>query len=452
MLSELKNRAFLRKTVYIMIPVILQQLISVGINFLDNVMIGPFGEYQISAVSLGNQFYNLFRFVCMGLGSGAIVMSSQYWWAKEYGKMKTVAAIAMRLTFALSLVFGVISTAAPGLVLKIYTDDPQIIESGLDYVRLIGWTYVISGLSSSATYLLRSSGHVKIPLISSIVALFLNLFFNWVFIYGKLGAPRMEATGAAVGTVIARAFEFLLIFGYFMFKDENFGFRFKHFGLRDGELWKKFISYSLPVLISDTLLGIGLSISSSVVGHMGAEVAAANAIVASADQLITIPKMGIAGAAGVIIGNTVGEGDRDRARREGSAYCAIGVLLGLCASCLYLALRRPYVSLYTVDEGTKQIALSFFTMFVFMSPLQTLSYTLSKGVLRAGGDTRFLLWADIILLWGVSLPLGSLAAFVWHLPVFWTYFLLKMEFGLKSILCLIRFLTGKWIREVNVDI
>ena len=451
MLTELKNRDFIEKTVHIMIPVILQQLISVGINFLDNVMIGPFGEYQISSVSFGNQFYNLFRFVCMGLGSGAIVMSAQYWGAKEYSKLKTVAAIALRLTFFLSLVFSVMSIAFPKAVLRLYTDDPLTIAAGISYVRLIGWTYVISGLSSSATYLLRSTGHVKVPLISSIIALFLNLFFNWVFIYGKLGAPRMEATGAAVGTVIARAFEFLLIFGYFMLKDEKFGFRFKHFALRGAEIRKTYMRYSLPVLVSDTLLGVGISVVSSVLGHIGADVSAANAIVASADQLITIPKMGMAGAAGVIIGNTVGEGDRERARREGAAYSFIGTILGLLASGVYLLLRKPYISLYSIDPGTVDLAMQFFMMYVIMSPLQTLSYTLSKGVLRAGGDTKFLLWGDIILLWAISIPLGWLGAFVWHLPIFWTYFLLKMEYGLKSIICLIRFLTGKWIREVNVE-
>lgn len=451
MLSELKNRAFIEKTIHIMIPVVLQQLISVGINFLDNVMIGPFGEFQIASVSFGNQFYNLFRFVCMGLGSGAIVMSAQYWGAKEFAKLKTVAAIALRLTFFLSLVFSVFSILTPELVLRLYTDDTATIAAGTEYVRLIGWTFVISGLSSSATYLLRSTGHVKIPLISSIIALFLNLFFNWVFIYGKLGAPRMEATGAAVGTVIARAFEFLLIFGYFMFKDESFGFRFKHFALRNTEIRRKYINYSLPVLVSDTLLGVGISVVSSVLGHIGADVSAANAIVASADQLITIPKMGMAGAAGVIIGNTVGEGDTERAKREGAAYCFIGVILGLIASGLYVILRKPYLSLYTVDEGTVDLAMQFFLMYIVMSPLQTLSYTLSKGVLRAGGDTKFLLWADIILLWVISIPLGCLGAFVWHLPIFWTYFFLKMEYGLKSIICLIRFLTGKWIRRVAVE-
>lgn len=451
MLTELKNRSFIEKSMHIMIPVILQQLISVGINFLDNVMIGPFGEYQIASVSFGNQFYNLFRFVCMGLGSGAIVMSAQYWGAKEYPKLKTVAAIALRITFVISLVFTVLSVAAPAMVLRLYTDDMLTVAAGINYVRLIGWTFIISGLSSSATYLLRSTGHVKVPLLSSIIALFLNLFFNWVFIYGKLGAPRMEATGAAVGTVIARAFEFLLIFGYFMLKDENFGFRFRHFTLHNNIIGRKYISYSLPVLISDTMLGIGISVVSSVLGHIGAEASAANAIVASADQLITIPKMGMAGAAGVVIGNTVGEGQTERAKREGAAYSFIGAVLGLFASVVYLILRRPYLSLYSVNENTVNFAMQFFLMYVIMSPLQTLSYTLSKGVLRAGGDTKFLLWADIILLWVISIPLGCLGAFIWHLPIFWTYFLLKMEYGLKSIICLVRFLSGKWIRKVNTE-
>ena len=449
--SQLRNPAFYRKTIHIMIPVMLQQLITVGINFLDNIMVGNFGETQIAAASLGNQFYALFQFVCMGLGSGAIVMAAQYWGAKQTNPLKTVAAIALRLTAAVSLLFTLAALIFPGEILHIFTGEDEVVQAGITYLRLVGCTFLLAGISSSATYLLRSTGHVKIPLISSIAAFFINLFFNWVFIFGKLGMPRLEIVGAAVGTVIARAFEFLFIFGYFVLKDTNIGFRLKHFALSGREILRQYMKYSLPVLISDTLLGIGLSLTSVVIGHVSATMLAANSIVASANQLVTIANTGVAGAASVVIGNSIGEKETDRAFQEGTAYCILSLCLGVVFSLILLVLHNPYLTLYSINEETIQVARSLFLCIILVSPLQMLSYVTSKGILRGGGDTRFLLFGDIILLWAVSLPLGALAGLVWHLSPFWIFFLLKLEYTSKGLICTARFLTKKWIKVIQDD-
>ncbi|MBR3556229.1 MAG: polysaccharide biosynthesis C-terminal domain-containing protein, partial [Oscillospiraceae bacterium] len=201
----LRDRGFYKKTALLMLPVILQQLITVGINFLDNIMIGSFGEVSIAAAAFSNQAYAFFQFICMGLGSGAVVMSSQFWGRKEREPMLTTAAMALRVTAAICLVFTLLGMCWPRLLLRAFTGDTAVITRGGPYMRLIGATFLLSGLSSTATYLMRSVGKVRIPLIGSAIAFFLNLFFNWVFIFGKLGAPRLELLGAAVGTVIARA-------------------------------------------------------------------------------------------------------------------------------------------------------------------------------------------------------------------------------------------------------
>ena len=214
LLSELKSREFYRQTIHLLIPVMLQQLITTGINFLDNIMVGSFGETQIAAAALSNQFYAIFQFVCMGLGSGAIVMSSQFWGSGERDALKKTAAIALRFTVVISGVFMLLSVIWPAGILRIFTGDLAVVEAGKTYLRLLGSTFLFAGISSTATYLLRSTGHVKVPLISSILAFFINLGFNYVFIFGVWFFPRLEIVGAAVGTVIARTFEFLFIFGY----------------------------------------------------------------------------------------------------------------------------------------------------------------------------------------------------------------------------------------------
>ena len=447
-LFELKNREFFRKTIFIMMPVVLQSLISIGINFMDNLMIGGFGETQISAAAFSNQFYAIFQFICMGLGSGAVVMSSQFWGAKDTARMRVTAAIAMRVTLVLCAVFTAFSVAFPQIILMAFTGDTAVIAAGTPYMRLIGMTFLLSGMASTSTYLLRSAGNVKISFIGAAISFVLNLFFNWVFIFGKFGMPRLELVGAAVGTIIARVFEFCFVVGYFLLRDDRFAFRLKHFALSGRELNRDYVHYSIPVLISDTLLGLSLALTGVIIGHVGSELSAANAVVNSLVQVFSVLNMGMAGASAVVIGNTVGEGDIPRAKREGNTYVLLSFLMGLVIIVPFLLLERPYMGLYNVTDFTMKTAHSIFLINAVMLPMQTIAYCTSKGILRGGGDTRFLLIADSSLVWFVSLPLGALAGLVWHMSPAWIYFFLRVEYPAKGLVCLVRFLTGKWIKVI----
>ena len=445
------NRPFFRKTLVLMLPVILQQLITIGINFLDNLMIGSFGETSIAAAAFGNQIYSFFQFICMGLGSGAVVMSSQFWGRKEIGPMRVTAAMSLRVTAAVCAVFTVLGVAFPAAILRVFTNDASVIAVGTPYMRLIGTTFLLAGLSSTATYLMRSVGRVSIPLIGSAIAFFLNLFFNWVFIFGKLGAPRLELVGAAVGTVIARAFEFLFVFGYFVVREDRFSFRLRHFALPGGTLRKEYVHYSLPVLFSDTLLGLSLALTSVIYGHISAEISAAVSIANSLIQLIMIVNVGMAGASAIVVGNTIGEGDLTRAKRESNTYILLSFLFGLVMIVPLFLLERPYTGLYTIQPETAAIVHGIMVCNYFMMPIMTISFLISKGILRGGGDTRFLLLADSSCVWFISLPLGALAGFVWHLPPVWVYFFLRIEFPLKGVVCFIRYCTGRWIKEIRAS-
>lgn len=445
------NRPFFRKTLVLMLPVILQQLITIGINFLDNLMIGSFGETSIAAAAFGNQIYAFFQFLCMGLGSGAVVMSSQFWGRKETDPMRVTAAMSLRVTAAICAVFTVLGVGFPAAILRVFTNDAAVIAVGTPYMRLIGTTFLLAGLSSTATYLMRSVGRVNIPLIGSAAAFFLNLFFNWVFIFGKLGAPRLELVGAAVGTVIARAFEFLFVFGYFVLRERSFAFRPRHFALPGGTLRREYVRYSLPVLFSDMLLGLSLALTSVIYGHISAEISAAVSIANSLIQLITVVNVGMAGASAIVVGNTIGEGDLERAKRESNTYILLSFLFGLVMILPLALLEGPYTSLYSIQPETASIVHGIMVCNYFILPIITIAFVISKGILRGGGDTRFLLLADSSCVWFISLPLGALAGFVWHLPPVWVYLFLRIEFPLKGIVCFIRYCTGKWIKEIKAS-
>ncbi len=450
-LFELKNGPFFRRTLVLMLPVVLQQLITIGINFMDNLMIGTFGETPIAAAAFGNQIYSLFQFLCMGLGSGAVVMSSQFWGRRDADAMRTTAAMALRVTAAVCAVFTVLGVGWPGVILRAFTDDAAVIAAGAPYMRLIGTTFLLAGLSSTATYLMRSVGRVNIPLIGSAIAFALNLFFNWVFIFGRLGAPRLELVGAAVGTVIARAFEFLFVCGYFLTREDRFAFRPKHLALPGGALRREYARYSVPVTASDLLLGLSLALTSVIYGHISAGISAAVSIANSFIQLITVLNAGMSGASAIVIGNTVGEGDIPLARRQGNTYLLLSFLFGLAIIAPLMALEGPYTRLYAISADTAAIVHSVMLCNYFMLPFQTFAYVISKGVLRGGGDSRFLLIADSSCVWFISLPLGALAAFRWGMSPFWVYFFLRLQFPLKGLVCFARYKTGRWIQQIRAS-
>ena len=200
---------------------------------------------------------------------------------------------------------------------------------------------------------------------------------------------------------------------------------------------------------ADAILGLSLSLTNVVYGHMSAEIASAGSISGSLIQLISILNIGWSGAAAIVIGNTIGEGDFERAKREGNSYILMSFIFGLVVIIPILLLRGPYVSMYSIQPGTAELVYTMLNITFFMLPIQTVAYVISKGILRGGGDTRFLLLADSSLVWFLSLPLGALAAFVWHMSPAWVYFFLRVEFPLKGVVCFIRYCTGKWIKEIR---
>ena len=198
--AYLGDRAFYTKIAQIAIPIMLQSLITVGINMMDTIMLGSMGETQLSASALANQFINVFHIFCMGIGMGASVLTARFWGMEDLPSLRQAVTIMLRLVTAFALLFTIATILTPTGILWIYTKDAEIIEYGAIYLRWLIPTYLCMGLSLTCTIVLRSVGQVQIPLISSILAFFINVFFNWVFIFGRLGAPRMEIAGAALDT------------------------------------------------------------------------------------------------------------------------------------------------------------------------------------------------------------------------------------------------------------
>lgn len=443
------DRELYKKMAIIAIPVSLQQLITVGINLMDTIMLSSMGDAQLSASSLAGQFISLFQICCMGIGMGASVLTSRFWGMKDLHSLKKAVTIMLRFLLVFAGVFTIATIVAPDWIMRIYTPDTPLIEYGVIYLRWMIPTYLCMGLSLTCTIVLRTVGQTLIPLICSICAFFVNVFCNWVFIFGHLGAPRMEIGGAALGTLIARIFELAFIGGYFFFIDKRIQYRLKDVLMRTGDLVREYFRVSIPVLISDSLLALGNNAVAMIMGRIGKAFVAANSVTTVVQQLSSVLTTGISNASGIITGHTMGEGDYEKAQRQGYTFLVMGFLIGCVAAFVILLLRGPIINYYDVSAEAKEIAWELMDAIVLIIIFQSMNSILTKGVLRAGGDTKFLMAGDILFLWVASIPLGYLAGLVFHWSSFWVYVMLKIDQIIKCIWCFFRLRSGKWLKKIK---
>jgi len=444
-----RDKNFYKTALFIALPIAAQQVINIGVNLMDTIMLGSFGEIQLSASSLANQYYFIFNILCLGIGGGAAVMTAQYWGAKDRDSISKTLALMYRICAAIAIMFSILTLLFPYQIMAFYTNDAAVIENGARYLQIIAFVYLFHGLSLTTTIVLRTVGVVRLAFYTTCCTFFINVFFNWIFIFGKLGAPRLEIAGAAIGTLLARLFEFGVTFGYLLFFDKKIQYKLKFlFQKLNASIVKEYLHVGAPVIVSDAFLTFGNSALAMIMGRMGAQMVAANAITTVTVQISTVFIMGIANASGVITGNTIGKGEYEKAHAQGVTFLVLSAIIGVLAG-LIITLINPFViNFYNIAPETKEIAKQLMFAVAFIVVFQSIQSVMTKGVLRGGGDTKFLMLADVLFLWIASIPLGYFAGLVWNWPPYAVYFCLRMDFIIKSFWCIHRLNGQKWVKNV----
>lgn len=444
-----EERNFYKEILLFALPVALQGMISDGINLTDTLMIGSLGELQLSAASLATQFVNTYRSFSMGLSMGASVLASRLWGMREMNSLKKVIAIMYRLSLILAAAFCLITFFLPAGIMRLYTAEPVVIQYGTEYLKYCSLAYFFNGLSITTTVILRSIRKVKLALYVSIAGFFVNIGTNYIFMFGKLGAPAMGLSGAAFSTFLVRIYECAIICGYLLLAESELKFRPKDIFIKTRALVGEYIRFGLPVLVSDILLSFGENVVMMVIGRLGAAFVAANAITSVISRITGNLFQGVSQASSVMIGNTLGEGKVREAENQGWAFLGIGILLGVVSAVVIMVITEPVIGMYHLTEETGKITRHLMYAVSLIMVFQSSNMILTKGALRGGGDTKALVVADNVFLWISSIPLGLLAGFVWHAPVFWIYICLKMENILKTIWCVWRLKSRKWIKVIQ---
>ena len=419
-----RERGFYRRLFYLALPLILQNLITTSLGFVDTFMVGLLGSDQLSAVTAANAPIYLIQVIIFGLMSGLTILVSQYWGKQDIASINRCMGFAMYAGLAISILMAAVLFFFPTQVLLLVTDNRTLIEMGAPYLKIVGISYIFNSVSSVYVSMQRSAENPALGMKIFAASMLLNTFLNYCLIFGKFGAPALGITGAAIATPTSRIVEFLLVLLYAAFN--------RRVPLMPSLLFRpgkatarSFAKYATPVLFNETMWGLGTTVMTSILGHMegSADMLAAYTIMGNIDKFTTVSCFGIAGATAVILGKAIGEGtNKDKVYDLSWCLLIVSFMLGLGLA-VVLAFALPFVfipylyPLFGLSELATQAAATLCVVYLILLPLKSFDISNITGVLRAGGDVRMATIIDLCPLWLVAVPLAALTALVLDAPL-----------------------------------
>ena len=324
---KLETKNFYKTVGALVLPIALQNLINVAVTSADVVMLGKVGETVLSGSSLAGQVQFILTLFFFGLTSGAAVLTAQYWGKKDLRTIEKVMGIAFRFSIIVAVLFILAVQIFPAQVMSIFTPEQPVIDEGVKYLRIVSFSYLTCAITHVYLNVMRSVERVVIATVTYSVSLVVNIIINWVLIFGVLGFPKLGIVGAAIGTLIARIMELLIVVFYAKTKS-ILTFRLKDLFVRDKLLFQDFMRYAIPVTLNELMWGTGCSVIAVVIGHMGQAAVAANSVAQVTRQLATVVSFGIAAAAAVLIGKAIGEDNYEEAQKYGTRFVKLSLVAG----------------------------------------------------------------------------------------------------------------------------
>ncbi len=448
-LSGSDRSAFYRKMVRVGIPVVIQNIISIGLNIIDTLMIGRVGVDELAAVGSANQYYFIFSMACFGFYSGAAVYTSQYWGLRDVKSIRKILGIDYVVGFILAAATVVAGFLFAPQILWIFSREANVIQLGTAYLRIACFSYLFAGMSYAVSYNCRAIQNLKIPTLINGFAIFVNAGLNYCLIYGKFGFPMLSIRGAAIATLIARVLEFVLLVA-FVYSQKEHPLKATPAELRfERSQFFKVLKTAMPVVASESIWALSVALIYVAYGMLGAAALAVSQVANVVSEFFQSVFFGVGNASSVIIGESLGRAQRDLARRQASESLKITMGLNVVMTLVILFMRGPVAAVYGFDADTTQLLMSvLFVLAIAMTP-KMLCYILICGILRAGGDTTFCMVVDTIGNVLVQVPLAFLGVLVFAWPLPWVAALVAMAEGIKDIVCYWRYRSGQWINVLT---
>ena len=447
----------------------LQNLVAFSVNMADNIMLGSYSQNALSGAATVNQIFFVVQQTALAIGSALVTISAQYWGQEHPDPIRALTAIALKIAAVIGIVFVMICLILPGSLLRIFTPEEAIITEGKAYLSIILWTFLLFMLTNVLMAALRAVGTVRISFYISIMSLVVNTGINYVLIFGKLGFPEMGIRGAAIGTLISRILEFLVIVIYLLWFDPKlnlFGASWlrhkkeylshdkgslyddKGWLRHDKKLFRDYVKIALPVVGSSVLWSFSVPLQTAILGHLSTDAIAANSVATTFYQYLKVIIRAMSATSAVMIGHSIGKGDLERVKSDGRTLCVIDVSLGVIMGGLLFVLRHPLLSLYAGSFQESALVMADHLLIIMSVVMVGMSYQMPviSGIIQGGGDAVWCMKVNLISVWLVVVPLSIMAAFWWKLPVEWVVLCVQSDQIFKGLPAFLHFRKYKWAK------
>lgn len=449
---EMSTGALNRKLAKTAAPIAIQGMITATLTMVDNLMVGFLGETELAAVGVGGQLFMIHYLVMFGVVSGSATFAAQFYGTRDMANIRKVIGLAMTMLAAIGLVVFLAANFLTYQILSIYTEDPAVKALAVQYVRICSPAFLMLAVSSPLEMAFRSTQQVKIPMVISIVVFSSNTILNYIFIFGKLGMPRLGVAGAAVGTVCARTLEILLNL-YFAFRASNeFRGRVRSYFGWDRELVRRVIKNATPTTINEFLWSFGQTMYVAAYNRIGTTAYAAYQAANSIFNIFNFASFSVGDAALILVGEKLGEGDKEYAWFMSKHIIKVAIGVGLVIGMITIATAAPLSGIFKLSDEGKAFTFRILIVFGVTMFLDVFSGLMIAGILRAGGDTRFAMISEGLCVWFVGVPIAFISVLVFHLPIHIAVLMTRIENVVKDIILYQRFRSGKWMNTVIEDL
>lgn len=445
-----KDRKFLKAMLAIAIPIALQNLITSSLNMIDTLMISSLGDASIAGVGLANQVFFLYMLMVFGINSGSSIFISQFWGKKDTESIKKILGLAIFLGSIIGTIFTIAALFFPEKLMRIFTKDMEVINLGIDYLRIVSFSYIITAIGFSFSVASRSIGEARLPMVVSSISFLTNTLFNYLLIFGKLGFPRLGVKGAAYGTLIARIVELIIILYAVYSNNGVLAGSFKELTSWNKDFIFNYLKTTYPVIINETIWALGNVMYSIAYARIGKEATAAVQVAITVQNIFMVISRGLANACTVMVGNKIGAQEEETAIVYAKRFLVLATIIGIFLGSILFVSSSTILKLFknltpevynTANKLLKIIGIVFF--------IKMFNGTMIVGVLRGGGDTKFSMLLEMASIWLVGVPLAFLGALVFKLPVHIVLALVTLEEIVKAIISLPRLISRKWVKNVT---
>ena len=441
-----RKRSLRKEIVRLALPIALQQFMTALVGACDAIMLGKLSQDAMSAVSLATQVtfvFNLFMFAFM---AGENMFVAQYYGKGDYTGISQVFSLVTKICGCIAVVFLAGTLFFPEQLMRILTNEETLIVLGSEYLRVIGISYVFSGIAQTFLAIMKNCGAVNMSTLINGVMVMLNIVLNAVFIFGLSGFPKMGIKGVALATVLATVVQFLWSVGYVLCR-----IRAVKFSLRSCEkkLFGRFWQKAVPLLINNLAWGIGFSMYSVIMGHLGTDAVAANGIANISKNLVVCFCLGLGNAGSIIVGNRLGADRLQEAKEAGGTLTRTAIIAGIVSGLVLIALSpfiTKMVDLTPIARGYLQKMLLICSYYIAGKSVNCMTI---GGIFAAGGDSKFGMMCDSVTLWCITVPLGCICAFILKLPVMVVYFVLNLDEIIKLPVVYRHYKKYKWIKNLT---